>query len=42
MPTGGCTFGAIQSISTVEGATVITPVYDFIGARFIAGNRSGV
>jgi hypothetical protein len=42
VPTGGCTFGGIQSISTVEGATVITPVYDWISARFIAGNRSGV
>lgn len=42
VPTGGCTFGGHQSLAGAEGATFVTSVYDFIGARFVAGNRSGV
>jgi hypothetical protein len=42
LPAGTCTFGAIQSISGAEGATVVTPVWDLLALRTKPNVRSGV
>jgi hypothetical protein len=41
LPTGGCTFGGFQEISTVEGLATITPVYDAMFIRNQCGARNG-